>query len=158
MKLWILSTAKPAGGISRAETASFLCYETRAQAEALAEHHHPDGMRAFRVDVPDFVISFRCSDCHGINIQGTAWIDLNTGLDAGGEPPDDDCYCSDCEATSGSGHVKACCLESPTDPRGPYHPSPTAECFDHDRHHPHRETMRAAAKARREFRKETRTA
>lgn len=41
---------------------------------------------------------FRCGACHGDKLQATSWYYINTGEDAGGDPPLDDVWCDDCES------------------------------------------------------------
>ena len=41
---------------------------------------------------------WRCPRCGGRNVQGTAWVDLNTGKPTTDEPPTADEWCEDCEA------------------------------------------------------------
>jgi hypothetical protein len=40
---------------------------------------------------------YRCPECGGTDVNGTAWIHLNTNEDTGDEPPTDDYWCPDCE-------------------------------------------------------------
>lgn len=48
-----------------------------------------------------------CDLCGSTNIQGTAWIYLNEpDREVGGEPPDDDTFCDDCQShDTGRHHV-----------------------------------------------------
>ena len=39
----------------------------------------------------------KCKKCKGTRVQGTTWIDLNTGKPTGDNPPIDDLWCPDCD-------------------------------------------------------------
>jgi len=39
-----------------------------------------------------------CRDCGCIDVEGTAWLHLNTQTPVDSEPPDDDHYCPGCDA------------------------------------------------------------
>lgn len=39
---------------------------------------------------------YRCVECGGSNVEGTAWVDLNTDRIMPSDPPTDDYWCRDC--------------------------------------------------------------
>lgn len=49
-----------------------------------------------------------CDECGSQNVQGTAWIHLNSNTIVQGDPPDDDYWCEDCDNGEGA-HVRATC-------------------------------------------------
>ena len=49
-----------------------------------------------------------CDECGSQNVQGTAWIHLNSNTIVQGDPPDDDYWCEDCDGGFGA-HVTATC-------------------------------------------------
>lgn len=53
---------------------------------------------------------YRCPVCGCGDVQGTAWIVLNTGRLADGDPPSEDIYCPKCDDTS-----KRVCIVRTTD-------------------------------------------
>lgn len=50
---------------------------------------------------------FQCQICKGVNIDGTAWVDLFDNRETGDEPPSNDVYCNDCETDTGSEDFEA---------------------------------------------------
>ena len=54
---------------------------------------------------------YACGHCGCQHIQGTAWIVLNTGQEADGDPPCDDMWCPNCEEHHG--HVCRFALDDP---------------------------------------------
>lgn len=59
---------------------------------------------------------YACPECGCEDIEGTAWIHLNSGNETGGEPPDDDYFCPDCELREGDGHVRNVAMFDRNDP------------------------------------------
>lgn len=38
-----------------------------------------------------------CMECGSKDLQVTAWLEMNTGEDTGGDPPTDQCFCTKCD-------------------------------------------------------------
>lgn len=56
-------------------------------------------------DVSEGEMVYACPECGCEDIEGTAWIHLNSGEDSGSEPPGDEYFCPACDLRTGDGHV-----------------------------------------------------
>ena len=57
-----------------------------------------------------------CPECGDLDIQCTAWVEMNNWEVVNDEGPMDGVYCPSCEETTGDGHHKRCCWFDAADP------------------------------------------